>query len=338
MAEDKTLLKKDLGLVIKLNSKLHYNNIEEVKKIYQTLVEKKMFVSSLGQRYLKKLELIIQGKNNNTCLFCGKQCTAQSVICSECLGKMQPQNEVKPQTEKVSTIKEATIKEMPVSENIDEQTKTVQDKGKNKKKSIIKIAVILVVAIILISIGLDTIFTILMLVSLGFLIYNGIKKKPKRNAAIAFVIFFILTGITAMFETDSNTYDVLNYLGTPQSEVFEDYSADNFYSVYNMLTNEGKIEDGKPYVTMTSNGNVCEVILESGMNSSLNVVGVHIGDSMVDMRNLMDEANVEYDTEYSIPSVLETYRLKYENYNVQIIIRIQDGRITRISCTTNDVK
>ena len=132
MAEDKTLLKKDLGLIIRLNSKLHYNNIEEVKKIYQTLVEKNMFVSSLGQRYLKKLELIIQGKNNNTCLFCGKQCTAQSVICSECLAKMQPQNETKSQTEKVSTEKEAVVRDVPISEKIEEQSKTVQDKGKNK--------------------------------------------------------------------------------------------------------------------------------------------------------------------------------------------------------------
>ena len=337
MAEDKTLLKKDLGLIIKLNSKLHYDNLEEVKKIYQTLMSKNMFSTSVGQRYLKKLELIIQGKNTATCIFCGKQCNSKSVICSDCLEKLQPQTVQQPVESSASD--DSKTKEevkMPVDSNTSEQV--IQTGINDKKKNIIKIIAILIVAIILVAIGLDTIFTILMLVSLGILIYKAVKKKPKKKAAIAFVVFFVLTGIVGMFEGDVDADNVLSYLGTPQSSVFEDYNADNFYSEYNLLTNEGNAENGKPYVTLTSNGNVCTVILESGMKSSLNVEGVYIGDNLADIESAMNKADAVYDSEYSIAGTLETYTLKNDNYNIQIIFKLENGIVTRISCTTNDVK
>lgn len=338
MADDKVLLKKDLALIIKLNSKLHYDNIDEVQKIYQTLVEKNMFVSSLGQRYLKKLEVIIQGANNNTCLLCGKSSTTKSVICSECLTKLQPTTENITKAEQIQSIQNTAKEKIAPYKEKAETVEGIKVEKKDKKIDIKKTIAIIGVAVLLISIGLDMVFTILMLVSLGILIYNTVKKKPKRNAAIAFIVFFILTGVVGMLETDSNTDDVLSYLGMPQSEVLEEYSADNFYSEYNLLTNEGKAEDGKPYITMTANGNVCTVILESGMNSSLNVAGVYIGDSVDDMNNSMKKVNGVYDTEYSISGTLETYTFKYDNYNVQVIFKIQNGMITRISCTTNDVK
>lgn len=338
MAEDKTLLKKDLALILKIDTKLHYDNIAEVKKVYQTLADKKMFGTSIGQRYLKKLESVIQGNDTDKCIFCGKQSIKQSVMCSNCLAKLQPPTEAITKSEAVLSTENVIREEAQPHDEVIETDLGIHAEKKDKKTSIIKIIAVLVVAIILISIGLDTVFTILMLVSLGVLIYNAVKKKPKRNAAIAFVVFFVLTGVAGMFETDSNTDDVLKYLGTPQSEVFEDYSADNFYSEYNLLTNEGKVENGKPYITMTANGNVCTVIIESGMNSSLNVAGVYIGDSVDDMCNSMKKVNAVYDTEYSISGTLETYTFKYDDYNVQVIFKIQSGMITRISCTTNDVK
>lgn len=339
MAEDKDLLKKDLALIIKLNSKLHYDDIAEVKKIYQAFASKNMFATSIGQRYLKKLESIIQGKNTATCIFCGKQCDSKSVICLECLEKLQPSTKQIVQPVETSTTDDSITKEKTkISDDSHLPEKAIQTETKDKVKNITKIVAIVVATVILIAIGLDTVFAILMLVSLGIIIYNTIKRKPKRNAVIAFAVFFVLTGIFGMFEEDTNADNILLYLGTSQSEVFEDYNADNFYSEYNLLTNEGTAEGGKPYVTLTSSGNVCTVILDSGMNSSLNVAGVYIGDSLADIESAMKKVNAVYDSEYSMAGILETYTFKSDSYNIQVIFKLENGMVTRISCTTNDVK
>lgn len=181
MAEDKTLLKKDLGLIIKLNSRLHYDNIEEVKKVYHTLVEKNMFVSSLGQRYLKKLELIIQGTDNVTCLLCGKECVSKSVICPECSKRIHLSTEKNVQPVKPSEADDTKIRDgVQIQPDLNSSEKVEQAETNDKKKKTIKIIAVSLGVVILAAIGLNTIFTILMLVSLGVLIFDTIKKKPKK--------------------------------------------------------------------------------------------------------------------------------------------------------------
>ena len=88
MDENKELLKKDLQIILQLDSKMNYANIDAVKKVYTHIVEKEIFRSSLGQRYLKKLEGIISGKNTNTCVFCSKDLTDGKIICGNCLDKL----------------------------------------------------------------------------------------------------------------------------------------------------------------------------------------------------------------------------------------------------------
>lgn len=208
MPEDKTLLKKDLALVLKINAKLRYDNITKVKQIYQILVDKNMLRTSIGQRYLKKLESIIQGNVTNKCLICSKQCTSQSAICAECLAKLQPPTENTPKTEKILSTENIPTKETVVSNQVSEANSNIQTEPKNRKDKKDIIIAILAIAIILVSTGLSTTFAILTLVSLGVLIYNSVKKKPKRNAAIAFVVFFVLTGILGNFSNgDPETAD-----------------------------------------------------------------------------------------------------------------------------------
>lgn len=170
-----------------------------------------------------------------------------------------------------------------------------------------------------------------MLISLAYLVYVCVKKKPKRNAIIVFTILFVLTGITNMGSTNSDSNNVLAYLGTPQSQVFKEYDESGFYSEMNLLTNEDTNTNGKPYVTLGS-GIVTNIILTSGMNSSLNVADIHIGDSSEQVETVMKKSSTAYDSN-SIAGVLETYQLKYDGHSVQVIIKFENNTVSRINCT-----
>lgn len=129
MDENKEVLKKDLQIILQLNSKMNYTNVDAVKKLYTAITEKGIFHSSLGQRYTKKLERIIAGKDNNTCIFCGKDSTVGKIICNACLDKIStPKTEKKEDT--ISTIKNVTASVMS-KENLDKTRETAQ-KALNK--------------------------------------------------------------------------------------------------------------------------------------------------------------------------------------------------------------
>lgn len=99
MAEDKMLVKKDLALILKINQKLSYDNISAVQKVHDTLLQKQLFHSSLGKRYINKLERVIQGEDTDKCLFCGKINISKTAICEECLSRFQPAQVKKEQQE-----------------------------------------------------------------------------------------------------------------------------------------------------------------------------------------------------------------------------------------------
>ncbi|MCI5586869.1 MAG: hypothetical protein MR384_03155 [Lachnospiraceae bacterium] len=206
-------------------------------------------------------------------------------------------------------------------------------KSTNNRKNLIVCLILLVAIIALISIiGLETIFTMATVISLGYLIYTCVKKKSKKKAIIAFVVCLLLTGIANQFSTGSNSDNVLAYLGTSEEQAFKDYDSNQFRSELNLLTNENTQTNGKPWITIL-NGEVADVVLDSGMNSSLNVSGIHIGDSADDVAAAMKKQDAVYDTEYSISGTLETYYYKYNGQKVQVIFTIKDGIVTRISCT-----
>ncbi|MFU0828915.1 MAG: hypothetical protein ACFWTJ_15535 [Lachnoclostridium sp.] len=89
MTEDKALIKKDLVLILKLDSKLNYEDIGEVKQVHAAAVNRKLFSTSVGQRYLNKLNQIINGIGKEECLFCGGTTNTDSVVCASCLNKLK---------------------------------------------------------------------------------------------------------------------------------------------------------------------------------------------------------------------------------------------------------
>jgi hypothetical protein len=322
MNEDKALLKKDLILVLKLNSKFNYGNIEEVQKIYDALTKQDILTTSVGKRYLAKLKQILNGTDSYSCMFCNAQTTQESIICKECLAKFQH-----PASNEKAEQKADNVPAKPVAS----AKSKVKDNQADKKKIAISVAALIVVIAIISAIGLSKIFTALMMVSLGVLIYKCVKKKPKKNAIIAVVVFLVLAGVAEMFSGDSSD-DVLDYLGTSQEKVFKEYEQANFYTENGLLTNENKAETGKAYITL-SNGKVIDVVIQSGMYSSYNVAGVHIGDDYSTIAKAMKKKKAVYDTSYSIQGSLETYRFTYDGYDVQVIFKMSGSMVDRISVT-----
>lgn len=90
MEENKEALKQDLELVIKLNGQLDYSNISSVKELCASIGEQKLLNTSAGQKYIKKLKQILEGSDDNSCIFCGKPSRENSVICEACLAKELP--------------------------------------------------------------------------------------------------------------------------------------------------------------------------------------------------------------------------------------------------------
>jgi hypothetical protein len=202
----------------------------------------------------------------------------------------------------------------------------------NTKSKMIRAAILIAVIAIVAAVGLNTIFTIFMLISLGVLIYNCVKKKPKRNAIIAFAVFLILTGITGGFESGVDD-DVLSYLGTPQKKVFQDYDQSNFYNKQNVLTNNGMAENGMAGITL-KNGEVSAVELTSGTNASYHVAGVHIGDDASAVEKAMKKKKAVCGT-YTAGSAssVAIYYFKDNGNNIQVVFYMTDNIVDLIICS-----
>ncbi len=60
MEDEKTLLKKDLAVILKIDQRIDYGNVENIRKIHDTIVEREMFHTALGTRYINRLEQVLQ--------------------------------------------------------------------------------------------------------------------------------------------------------------------------------------------------------------------------------------------------------------------------------------
>ncbi len=84
----KNAIAKDIGIIKKVDNKIQYKNIQQVVSVYNLLCEKNSLKTSYGKKYLAYLESTILGESIDSCLICAARCSANSVFCSSCLGKL----------------------------------------------------------------------------------------------------------------------------------------------------------------------------------------------------------------------------------------------------------
>lgn len=90
MESDKELMKRDIIMVTKISLKIDYLNRTQVKEIYDKLKERKILKTSIGSKYLKRLEMIVHGEEpEHNCVICWQETGDNPIICKNCLGKIQ---------------------------------------------------------------------------------------------------------------------------------------------------------------------------------------------------------------------------------------------------------
>lgn len=81
-------IKKDITYILQLNNQIQYHNKKDVKRAHDMVIDKQLFKTVLGQKYLVRLEQIIDGTENSySCVLCGKDLDNSTLVCSGCLEK-----------------------------------------------------------------------------------------------------------------------------------------------------------------------------------------------------------------------------------------------------------
>lgn len=88
MANNIEFLKKDITYILQLNKQIQYHNKNDVERAHNLVLEKKLFKTALGQKYVTRLEQIIdETEFSYACVLCGKDLDNSTLVCNRCMGK-----------------------------------------------------------------------------------------------------------------------------------------------------------------------------------------------------------------------------------------------------------
>lgn len=120
MEDAKALQNRHIMFIVRLNSKIHFDDLAEVNNVYELAQQREMQQTTIGQKFLRRLESMMQGQQDGQCLFCGKE-VHNHVICGACEEKINSiTNKTQPTAQKMKESME------PAVTNVKKQvTKTV---------------------------------------------------------------------------------------------------------------------------------------------------------------------------------------------------------------------
>lgn len=262
------LIKKDLTYIIQLNTKTNYKNSAEVQRTHNFALQKNLFKTTLGQRYMKRLEQIIDGTaTSNNCVLCNKVLDNSSLVCTSCLTKY-----------KLTPAKQENTKTPLQRENNAEQrgsvtsgqTSAVQH-AVNREQNIAA--------------------------------RPKAKTKKKFSKKTIIIALAVMVFIGGLISEDGGTSggDLINMLGMTQSQVEKQYGkADSVESnalsdnLYNAYYNEGF------WYTASAKVGVQTIFLNEGTRT---LAGVSIGDDIEKVDAIMKEQGGRLDSEYVASSI-----------------------------------
>jgi len=87
--QESELQKRDIKMIVKMSQKMDYGNPEEVKRLHDVVIQKKVFQTEFGENFIQRLGLIATGgENPATCVLCGKKTDGNPVICKACMSNI----------------------------------------------------------------------------------------------------------------------------------------------------------------------------------------------------------------------------------------------------------
>lgn len=303
--KNEELVKKELLMILKLNSKLNYQRKEEIKKMHAAIAERKMFTTPLGLKYMKRLEQIGKGEEIlKKCILCAGDLDNHSLICTKCIKKFHAlqfqEKDREPVGERTDRQRQSsgTAGQLSGTKNNsdavspDKEEKTDKDgQEKSLKESLRKKGLILgifIVALWIINevIGLGNLFAFCTIVTLCVLIYKCIKKQGKRNTIIALAVFFLLAGLFGGTGSGKSN-DVADMLGKTEEQVWKEWGEPDRSS-----GNISKYDAGYSYVVDVNNGKIWAVDLDEVNDKTL--MGISIGDSEDEVDRIMKKADADF--------------------------------------------
>lgn len=266
MPDNKELIKKDLVFILRLNAAIHYDNPAEVKRVYDMVLQKKLFKTALGQKYVKRLEqMISKTAVSHDCVLCRDDLDNSSLICSRCLAKykiapakkesndrpIQKGIDVK---QKISEISQKTVQAL----QIDKLDQSIL-KGADVRQTIFEISKKTTAAL---QVG-----------------KKATKKKFTGKIVIVLAVIFLLFAGVMGGQVSTSNKDLLDMMGMTEKQVERQYGKPDRVErseIAGFSINKGYYNDGFGYQTDLE-GHVQIVFLTSGARE---LAGVSIGDGM----------------------------------------------------------
>lgn len=340
--KNEELVKKELLMILKLNSKLNYQRKEEIKKMHAAIAERKMFTTPLGLKYMKRLEQIGKGEEIlKKCILCAGDLDNHSLICTKCIKKFHAlqfqEKDREPVGEKKDRQRQSsgTAGQLSGTKNNsdavspDREEKTDKDgqekslKERLRKKGLILGIFIVALWIINEVIGLGNLFAFCTIVTLCILIYKCVKKQGKRNTIIALAVFFLLAGLFGDTGGDKSN-DITDMLGKTEEQVWKEWGEPDYLDAGVWKA----YDEGHSYIP--KGGKVFWVTLDN-KNEYETLKGISIGDSEKEVDKIMKKNGAVFGgREDGTDCYSKGYVIKKEAIGIMVIFNLS-GTVTSVN-------
>lgn len=358
--QEKALVRKDLALCLKLNAKLgEYQNRNAVQKVYNWIGMEQRFHTVIGKRYVKRLGEVLEGETDFVdCVLCNGFMMDGTAICADCLQKyrsMIPQ----PTEQKVST-ENAAVQKMTAFSR--QAANTAKQMGATAKDNLNTVSVrisefteenetVSAAKDKLKGIADSSMEKLQENPATAKAVEKGkeqVKKargkwrgmsRKKRIVIVAVCVLLFAGAVGGSSSGSVGGDNVLDYIGADEKAVYKIYDKNDFYSYYDtMLMNDGNNKSGLPHISIgLHDRKVSACTLESGMNASLHVGGLHIGDDVGKIESCVKKLKAGDNSLLGEQQAPDgnwyggySYACKYNGKNVNITISSQNGMITEI--------
>ena len=356
--QEKALVKKDLALCLKLNAKLgDYQNLNSVQKIYNWIGMEPRFHTVIGKRYVKRLGEVLEGETDFVdCVLCNGFMMDGTAVCADCLQKYRnliPQPAEQQKQSESGTVQKMTAfsrqaantaKQVGVTAKDNFNTVTAKISEFTAENETVSAAKDKLIGMA--DNGMEKLQAnpeVAKAVEKGKEQakkaqgkWRGMSRK-KRIVAVTVCVLLFLGAIGELSSSGSVGGDnVLDYLGADEKEVYKVYDKNDFYSYDILKINDKNNRSGLPHISLYD-GQVGACTLESGMNASLHVGGLHIGDDVSKIESCVKKLKAGDNAllgEQLAPDGNSyggySYSCKYKGRDVSITISSQNGIVTMI--------
>ena len=325
MESDKELMKQDIIMVTKISLQIDYLNRKQVKEIYDKLMERKILKTSIGSKYLKRLEMIVHGEDaDHICVICEQEAGGNPIICKNCLGKIQivkseisPQKEVISQNDDKKNFKEETYNSIEkgrevLSEHMNNADKTINDTAQfvsDKTEKVIE------------------------KVNGKSKDYNLTSKKKKKWMWVIGVLLGCYF-ISKAFGLDSSISDedTLSLIGQNINDTNKLYGEGKLYDAINAVAYSNGLS-----VNYDSEDTLKIIYVSIETPNSGTLCNLSIGDTVDTVTDTMNDLDAKLEEEeaaagYSVEEMgYRDYSFEYDGKSMKCSVNFQGGVVTRVA-------